>query len=246
MPSAVLPFERSVAAAPSATGNRLLDALAPPDRAVLLAEARYGKLAWGEALFAPGEPVREVVFPLSGLVSLMAPLGDGEVETASRGRTGAVGHLEACGAGVATLRAVVQIRGEALCVPAPRVRERFEASSGFRDLMLRRIEFQLAEARRKSVCRAAHPVWRRLIRTLLACRDETGRTRLPFTQEALASLMGVQRTTVTGAAGRLQDLGLIRYTRGVVTLLDVQGLEAHACECRAALLRLRETAERSA
>lgn len=210
------------------------------DRAALLSESRTAALKAGDVLHAPGEPPTVAVFPLRGLISAMIPLADEDVEAVSRGRTGAIGHVEACLGGSGAFRTVVQIAGEAVLTPAGTVRRLFETSPPLRALVLRRMEAQLAEARLKSVCRAAHPAWLRLIRNLLAIYDETGLLRLPLTHDALAGLLGVRRTTVTHAAGRLQDLGLLRNSRGSVRLTDLEGLKAHACECRGRLVDLRE------
>lgn len=221
------------------SGNSFLRAMTRRDRAALSSVGHRRALLVGDVLHSEDDPCPTAVFPLRGMVSTMIPLAEGDVEAVSRGRTGAIGHLEACFGTSAPYRTVVQIEGDAVVVAAAAVRALFEASPEFRSLVLRRMEQQLAEARVKSVCRAAHPATLRLIRNLLSVHDETGLARLPLTQEALSGLMGVRRSTVTHAAGRLQDLGLIRYARGIVRLRDLPGLEAHACECRRRLVAVR-------
>jgi CRP-like cAMP-binding protein len=111
---------------------------------------------------------------------------------------------------------------------------------------MRRIELQLAEARQTSACRAVHPASARLARMLLECVLHTGELRLRLTQEFMGGMIGVGRTTVTRAASRLQDRGLIRYSRGRIIILDDAGLRLHACECYERLLELRSRLSRPA
>lgn len=238
--------EAARGAGPSSTArdpffrNDLLHRMSASDRASLLPSLRRVKLVAGQVLFEAGEKVDRVYFLETGLVSLITPMRVGpDVENTSRGRDGAIGYQEACGSGLMLFRAVVQIGGEAFCGPADAVCRLHRESDHFRALLHRRMEVLLAESRQKSACRAVHPAWQRLIRTLLCCYDYTGERSFPLTQEYLAGMMGVGRTTVTHAAGRVQDLGLVRYSRGVVRLMDVEGLEEQVCECHGAMREFR-------
>ena len=195
----------------------------------------------GHILYEAGDTVDRIYFLESGLVTLVTTMHDGrDVETTSRGRDGGIGYLEAVGSGTLISRAVVQIRGEAFCVPASVYRELYERSRGLRSLVNRRTELLLADARQASACRATHPAAQRLARMLLECVLHTGRLRLRLTQEFMAGMIGVGRTTVTRAAGDLQDAGLIRYRRGVIYVVDHGGLRRRACECYEAFMEARE------
>lgn len=212
--------------------NEILRSLPPEVLDQLRPRLRFIKLAVGQVLYEPGDEVERVYFPESGLISLVTPMRDGhDVENTSRGRDGGIGYVEACGSEMMVSRAVVQIKGQAWCLAACGYREAYESSGVMRNVIQRRTEVLLADARQASACRAVHPASERLGRTLLECYHHTGELRLPLTQEFLAGMIGVGRTTVTHAAGRLQDLKLIRYSRGVVVISDIEGLQRHVCEC---------------
>ncbi|MDP8916773.1 MAG: Crp/Fnr family transcriptional regulator [Pseudomonadota bacterium] len=227
----------AVAAEPN---NEILRSLPPEILEQFRPRLRLIKLAVGQVLYEPGDDVDRVYFPESGLISLVTPMRDGhDVENTSRGRDGGIGYVEACGSEMMVSRAVVQIKGEAWCLAACDYRDAYEASGAMRNLIQRRTEILLADARQASACRAVHPASGRLGRTLLECYHHTGDLRLPLTQEFLAGMIGVGRTTVTHAAGRLQDLKLIRYSRGVVVISDMEGLKRHVCECYEVLREVR-------
>ena len=105
------------------------------------------------------------------------------------------------------------------------------------------MELAIAEARQVIACRNLHDVVQRLAWWLLETQDRLGRDELPLTQEFLSVMLGVQRTTVTEHAGRLQDEGLIRYRRGMIEVLDRAGLDARACECHATVQHFRKCIE---
>lgn len=222
--------------------NEILRSLPAEVLESLRPDLRLVKLAAGQILYEPGDVVDCLYFPESGLISLVTPMRNGQdVENTSRGRDGGIGYVEACGSEMMVSRAVVQIKGQAWRLSACRYREAYESSSVMRNLIHRRVEILLADARQTSACRSVHPASGRLGRTLLECYHHTGELRLPLTQEFLAGMIGVGRTTVTHAAGRLQDLELIRYSRGVVTITDFEGLQRQVCECYQVLRDVRAT-----
>lgn len=203
---------------------------------------RRVRLVAGQVLYEPGEDVDRVYFPESGLLSIVTPMADGhDVENTSRGRDGGIAYVEATGSGIVVSRVVVQIGGTALSMPASRYREFYDSSSIVRAVMQRRTEFLLAEARQAIACQAMHPTPGRLARMLLECHHHTGDVRFPLTQDFMADMIGVGRTTVTHAASELKRLGYIRYTRGTVTLMDVAGLQRYTCECYETVRKMRET-----
>ena len=213
--------------------NRLLAALEPEDLRRLAPHLERVDLARGTVLLEPDAELRHVWWPEDCVVSLVIPTREGgAAEAATIGREGMVGFIAILGAHRALARNVVQVPGRAL---APAVRgapEAFAASPRVRQVVpaLRR-----GAARPRpavgGVQRAAHG--RGAARPLAAAAPGPGRRRprLPLTQEFLAEMLGVQRTTVTTAARALQRAGLIAYKWGGVTVLDRTGLERVSCEC---------------
>jgi CRP-like cAMP-binding protein len=125
----------------------------------------------------------------------------------------------------------VQIRGNFLVISAPRFEAATSRSAELRELIFNYIETLWVEAQQNAACNAIHDGSSRLCRWLLQCADRTGSDQVPLTQEFLAEMLGVRRTTVTLLAQELQRHGILRYTRGRITILDRAALEASACEC---------------
>ncbi|MDO8322819.1 MAG: Crp/Fnr family transcriptional regulator, partial [Phenylobacterium sp.] len=149
-------------------------------------------------------------------------------------REGGVGFLETVGAGVIFSRALVQVDLLALRVPAEAYIAAYDASASLRRNVGSHVELSLAEARQTLACQTHHSHEQRLAWWLLECQDRTGGgPTLPLKQDFLASMLGVQRSTVSQVASVLKADGLIDYTRGVIQILDRPGLEKRACECYA-------------
>jgi CRP-like cAMP-binding protein len=140
-------------------------------------------------------------------------------------------------------RTLTQISGAALVIPAARLRQASEESVALRTLLLRHAQINLAQAHQSVACNALHGVEQRLCRWLLASQDRTDREVVELTQQYLATMVGVQRTTITQALRDLTAAGLIRQGRRHIEIVDRRGMEARACECYAAV---RSTAERVA
>jgi CRP-like cAMP-binding protein len=218
--------------------NRLLAALNSEDFALLAPHLSSIELDKGRLLYEPGDLYTSVYFPTDGVISLLTLLESGEaIENASIGREGALGLLVATGPRESLSRAIVQVPGRALRTPIAPVQELWRRSSGFRDLVARHHQAVHAHAIQSVACNALHSVEARFCRWLLACRERIDTDSVNLTQEFLADMLGVQRTTVTAVAQSMQNKGLIRYRRGVVDILDRQGLEAAACECYGAVKR---------
>lgn len=212
--------------------NEILLSLPEEDLTALKPYLRRVKLTAGQVLYEPGDDVDRIYFPETALISLMTGMRDGhDVENTSRGRNGGIGYVEACGSEMMVSRAVVQLAGESWCVGSCHYRDRYERSPAMRNLIHRRVEILLADARQSIACQALHPAPGRLARMFLETWHATGDTRMRMTQEFMADRIGVGRTTVTHAASHLQDLKLIRYSRGLVRLLDIPGLQRFTCEC---------------
>ncbi len=222
--------------------NAFLRGLDEGSYALLQSHLKPVDLALGITLVDPGETVTTVYFPEGALISLLSNTADGEtVETAMAGSEGASGLLEACGSGESSVTSLVQVDGRAWAMPARAARELMQHDEDFARRAWRAVEFQLGEARQSGMCQALHPVENRLARWLLESSERAaGRNPMPLTQEFIASMLGVQRTTVTSYAAQLQKSGLIRYARGRLEIVDAQGLENKACECRGVMRRQRE------
>jgi CRP-like cAMP-binding protein len=217
-------------------GNRLLAAL--PEDALLLLEPdlRQLTLPQGFVCYGAGDPIDQVYFPHTGMISQLITTGDGDmVETASTGREGAVGLQCGLGPRLSFTRTTVQIPGKFSAISAARFEHVASRSAALRDLIVRYTETVWAEAQQNAACNAVHDGSSRLCRWLLQCADRTGSEQLLLTQEFLAEMLGVRRTTVTLLAQELQKRGIVRYSRGRIAILDRSSLEALACECYAAI-----------
>lgn len=219
------------------SANRLLAALEPGDHRQLAAQLERQRLERGQVLFEPDEELRHAWFPETCVVSLTVPMRDGGgTEAATTGREGMVGLMAALSSHRALSRAVVQVPGSALRLPATALRAVFEASPQVRQRCLCYVDALLAQVLQSAACSALHSVEARLCRWLLQLDDRTeGEPRLPLTHDFLAEMLGAHRSTVTLAARVLQRAGLIAYRRGQVTVLDRAGLEEAACECYATI-----------
>jgi CRP-like cAMP-binding protein len=218
--------------------NRLLMALDGDDFALLSPHLKEISLRQGQILQEQEALVEEVYFPLNGVISLVSVMEGGElVETATVGREGAVGAFAGLGPWHAFSRAIVQLPGEAATISVAHFQAAARQSARIRDLILRYKEALLAQVQQTAACNALHQLEARLARWLLQTLDRVDDPKLPLTQEFMAQMLGVRRSTVTVVAGKLQELGLIRYHRGHVVVLDRARLEETACECYAAIRR---------
>jgi CRP-like cAMP-binding protein len=233
--SAISPLERPrdpVSPVGAGGRNRLLGSLPQDEFSQLAPHFKEVLLEKGRVLQEPGEAVGFVYFPHGGLISVLAVMPEGEtVETMTIGREGGVGLATGIGSQTALNRVTVQLAGRATQVPAPRWAALAQQSQAVRDLIVRYNDVQLAQVQQSVACNALHDVEARLCRWLLEARDRVGSDTLPLTQEFLAEMLGVRRTTVTIVARMLQSAGFVHYRRGVVHLRDVAALEGAACDC---------------
>lgn len=216
--------------------NRLLSALPSEDRALLTPHLAQVDLDKGRMLYDPGDLVDQVYFPNDCVISLMTLMESGAaIESATIGREGALGLMAAVAPRQSLSRAIVQAPGSALRIAAGPLHDAWKRSMALRDLVDRHNEALFGHAIQSVACNALHAVEARFCRWLLSCHDRIDTNTVNLTQEFLADMLGVQRTTVTAVAGSLQNKGLIRYRRGVVDILDRVGLEAMTCECYGAV-----------
>jgi CRP-like cAMP-binding protein len=212
--------------------NRLLDALPQNIFAALQPQLKTVDLPFGDVIAKPGEPVQHVYFPLSGVVSLVVEMEDGQmVETAMVGRDGVVNATSALDGKTALSKAIIQGAGSASTITSDALRAIADDFKPFRGILIRHEQVLLAQAQQSAGCNASHTVEARTCRWLLRLYDLTQSTELKLTQEFLAQMLGVRRTSVTLVAGTLQQAGLVKHRRGTIHLLDVEGLKASACEC---------------
>jgi CRP-like cAMP-binding protein len=212
--------------------NSILASLPPADLSALAPQLKEADLPLELVLFDEGGEIDTLYFPHAGVVSLVVGLASGQwVEAAMIGRDGVVGASAALGSKRAINRAIVQLVGKAFVLPGGVARAFADANRAFRDLLTRNEELVLAQSQQSGACNAVHQVEARLARWLLRCRDLVRRDDLELTQEFLAEMLAVRRTSVSEAAMALQDEGLISYRRGIIRLLNIEGLEETACEC---------------
>jgi CRP-like cAMP-binding protein len=193
------------------------------------------QLQQGQVLAEPLGPIGQVYFPYAGIISFLVPLRDGHlIQTGLVGRDGAVGALQALNGKVSANRITVQLPGRAAVVEAQRMAEIARDYPGVHALILSQEQFFISEVQQSAACNAVHTVQQRVSRWMLRMNDLVG-MNVAVTQELLAGLIAVRRTSVSAAAASLQAAGIIRYTRGHIQIMDIEGLRRSSCECYQAL-----------
>lgn len=216
--------------------NRLLAAMPPAVLDLFSSDLKQRTFKQGLVLQEAGEPIEQIYFPQSGMVSLLVITQDGGgTEAATIGREGSVGIHGGFGQRRAFTRAVAQITATCSYLPADRFRRAAEKSEVIKDIISRYTELLWSEAQQIAACNAKHHAEARLCRWLLQTADRTESDTLPLTQEFLSEMLAVRRTTVTLVARALQAAGLIKYRRGMIRILDMDRLKAASCECSAVI-----------
>jgi CRP-like cAMP-binding protein len=223
-------------AAPKA--NRLLAALPETNYQALLPLLERVDLPLGMAVYESGGKQGHVYFPTTSIVSLLYVLENGaSAEIAITGNEGLVGIALFMGGETTPSRAVVQSAGEGYRLKAAVLKEAFERDGQLQLLLLRFTQALITQMTQTAVCNRHHTVHQQLCRWLLLSLDRLPGNELVMTQELIANMLGVRREGVTEAAGKLQAEGLIEYSRGRITVLDRDQLEAHVCECYSVVKR---------
>jgi len=221
--------------------NRLLASLPAEDQALIAPHLVHIDLERGRLLYDPGDRIDTVYFPHDGVISLMTLMENGAaIESATIGCEGALGLMAAVAPRQSLSRAIVQTPTRASRVRAEPLHEAWDRSPRIRDLVDRHTEALYGHAIQSVACNALHSVEARFCRWLLTCHDRISNDTVALTQEFLADMLGVQRTTVTAVARTLQEKGAIRYRRGVVDIMDRAVLEQLACECYGVIRRTYE------
>jgi CRP-like cAMP-binding protein len=222
----------------SAVRNRLLAALPPDDFASLAPALRLVFLDLKQVLHEPERTIEAAYFPEAGMVSMLAPLDDGQLmEVGLVGSEGVVGLPVALGADSASTEALVQAPGAAWRVTAAELGRACGRGAALTRVLLRYAQAFHAQVAQTAACNGRHPVEERFARWLLMAHDRAGSDEFPMTQEFIAMMLGVRRAGVSVAAGVLQKAGVIDYAYGRITVLDRPGLEAASCECHGTVRR---------
>ena len=214
------------------TANKLLAAL-PRDQLNLIApHLTIASYAQNAILCDVGDEVEHVYFPHDGMISLLAVMRDGKaIETATVGREGVVGGMAGLGIYRSLVRVMVQLPMTASRIAASQYRKAATGSDALRNVSINFNEVLLTQARITAACNALHPVEARFCRWLLQSADRAAGDTVALTQELLAEMLGVRRTSVTEVAGKMQAEGVITYSRGVIKIVDRATLERLSCEC---------------
>src|SRR3954470_18813127 len=212
--------------------NAILSSLSASDAAALRPHLKATHLPQKMVLFETGDTIKAVYFPTTAVVSLVVTLATGEMtEAAMVGRDGAIGIASALDGKVSLSRAIVQLGGDAMVCDPAAFRSAALQSEKLISTIMRHEQTLFSQAQQSTACMANHEVDARLCRWMLRARDLSGSDHLPFTQEFLAEMLGVRRTSVTTVARTLQEAGIVKYTRGKIEILNLEALMDSACEC---------------
>lgn len=218
------------------TGNYLLGSLPAAELELLRPRLRHGSVDRDQELYAPGAAIRELYFPVCGLVSMVATLRSGRsIEVGAVAREGVTGLPLYPGATNPPYRVYGQIAGDGYFLSVDAYHELYAQSAAFRQCIERYLHVLMTLMAQTTACNGAHDVTQRLAKWLLISHDAADGPEFTLTQEYLATMIGVQRPTVTLAAGELQRAGLFSYRRGKVRLHDLEGIAQRACECYATI-----------
>lgn len=214
--------------------NRLIAALPDADWERWLPQLERVDMPLGHVLYEPGSSMSHVYFPTTAIVSLLYVMENGaSAEIAVVGNEGIVGYSLFMGGETTPSRAVVQSAGQGYRLKAQTMKHEFEKVGPVLHLLLRYTQALITQMAQTAVCNRHHSLAQQLCRWLLVSLDRRQGTELVITQELIANMLGVRREGVTASALKLQEVGLIRYARGHISVLDRHGLEKRSCECYA-------------
>ena len=212
--------------------NRILATLPPSEFARIHAQLEPVYLEKGKLVYLTGHRIRYVYFPVEGLLSLLSATETGStVEVAMVGNEAAVGLPVILKKGMMSYEVSVQIPVDAFRIKAEVLQEEFDRGERLQAHLLAYTHVLMAQIAQLSICNRFHTIEKALSRWLLMAQDHVNTKSLNLTQENIANALGVPRTAITTAAGNLQRAGIIRYSRGNISVLDMRGLEMSACAC---------------
>jgi CRP-like cAMP-binding protein len=225
-------------APPVPTDNLLLAALPATVYQQLLPRLELVQMDLGHSLYESGGQLQYVYFPITGIVSLLyVTAGGNSAELAVVGCEGMIGVSLFMGGETTPNRAVVQSACRAYRLPSQALKAAFAEGGALQVILLKYTQALITQISQTAVCNLHHSLDQQLCRWLLLSLDRLPQNELHMTQELIANMLGVRRQGVTEAAGKLEKAGLIRYTRGLITVLDRPGLERRACECYSVVKR---------
>jgi CRP-like cAMP-binding protein len=214
--------------------NYLLAALSAGERERVYPHLQLVTMPLGKVLYESGDVLRHVYFPTDSIISLLYVLADGaSAEISVVGNEGLIGIALFMGGETTPSRAIVQSAGFAYRLVGQHIKEEFHRNGDMQLLLLRYTQALITQMAQTAVCNRHHSVDQQLCRWLLLSLDRLSSNQLTMTQELIANMLGVRREGVTEAAGKLHKLGVIRYARGQITVLDRPQLENLCCECYA-------------
>jgi CRP-like cAMP-binding protein len=212
--------------------NHLLAALPPGEYSELRDEFEPVQLELGQVIYESGDRLSHLYFPTTAIISMLYIMENGgTAEIGIAGNNGLIGYALFMGGETTSSRAIVQIAGEAVRLNKVVAKKAFAAGGRFQDLLLRYTQSLITQISQTAVCNRLHTVEQQLCRWLLINHDQLVSNKLVMTQELIANMLGVRREGVSVAATRLQKRGVIKYSRGTISILDRTKLEAEACEC---------------
>ena len=215
-----------------ATRNHLLAALPPEELSKLLPKLHRVDVELGQVLYESGDEIEFVYFPTTAIVSMLYIMENGATaEIGIAGSNGLIGYAAFMGGRSTSSRAVVQMAGESLRVLSTDVKSTFAKGGVFQNILLRYVQSLITQISQTAVCNRLHTLEQQLCRWLLINHDQLQTDRLVMTHDLIANMLGVRREGVSVSAGNLQRAGVIKYSRGVIEILDRELLKQYACEC---------------
>jgi CRP-like cAMP-binding protein len=185
-----------------------------------------------QPIYEPNQPIRYAYFPESGMISVVSVMEDGRsIEVGTIGREGIAGGMVLMDVDRVPYRYFTQLNGQAQRIEVSRLKEEAERSPELRTLILRYEAAFTTQSMQGAACNGLHTVHQRCCRWLLIARDRCDSDEISLTHEFLALMLGVRRASVSEVLGPLQDAGLVSSNRGLITILNRQGIEARSCEC---------------
>ncbi|MBC7899686.1 MAG: Crp/Fnr family transcriptional regulator [Saprospiraceae bacterium] len=216
----------------NADQNHLLGSLDQADLKRVASKLEPVSFPLGEVLYESGDKFNYAYFPTTAVVSMLYLMENGgTAEIGIIGNDGILGVSLFLGGETTTSRAVIQSAGDAVRMKAADMKEEFAHGGRFQELLLRYTQALMTQISQTAVCNRLHEVEEQLCRWLLLSHDRLNSNTLVMTHDLISNMLGVRREGVTLAAKKLAEKGLIKNTRGTITIVDRQGLEAAACEC---------------
>jgi CRP-like cAMP-binding protein len=223
-----------MSSSPAPTQNLILAALPSEIYQRLLPQLELVEMPLGHSLYESGAHLNHVYFPVEGIVSLLyVTQGGNSAELAVVGCEGMIGVSLFMGGETTPNRAIVQSNCKAYRLPAQVLKAHFAEGGAMQLILLKFTQALITQISQTAVCNLHHSVDQQLCRWLLLSLDRLPHNKLQMTQELIANMLGVRRQGVTASAGKLENEGLITYSRGLITVLDRAGLEKRSCECYA-------------